>query len=214
MAQALTMFRAVGDRHAISIALNHLVPTLIKLERYEEAKSYLWESIALCGETKDRWGKGTTYRFLGLTALAEEQYMDAQVHFRTSLEIFGEYIVGWDIARSLVYLGDALLLSGSLPESRETYMQALHVAKEAKSIPLVLDALAALSDFHFKTGQMEHAFELASLVLNHDSSTKDVKDRACWIRAEASKCLDREQIRMLEEKMSQQSFEAIVNAPH
>jgi hypothetical protein len=60
--------------------LNFLIPTLNKLGRFEEAKAYMYESITLCEQSKNRWGMGTAYRYLGLTCLAEGQLVEAQAH--------------------------------------------------------------------------------------------------------------------------------------
>jgi uncharacterized protein HemY len=68
--------------------LNFLVETQIKLNRYTEARDAMHESISLCEQTKNRWGMATAYRYLGLVALAEGQYIEAQSHFHESLEIF------------------------------------------------------------------------------------------------------------------------------
>jgi hypothetical protein len=44
---------------------NFLVNTQIALKLYKEAKASMQESIALCEQTKNRWRKGTAYRFHG-----------------------------------------------------------------------------------------------------------------------------------------------------
>jgi predicted ATPase/DNA-binding XRE family transcriptional regulator len=98
MLVGLDMWRTIGDPHYIALGLNFLVPTLIKLGLYVDAKDFMMESIGLCERAKNRWGMGTAYRYLGSAYLAEGQYAEAQAHFYKSLEIFGEYTEGWDIA--------------------------------------------------------------------------------------------------------------------
>ena len=74
--------------------ISSLVSPLIKLGHFEEAKTFMRESIALCEKAKNRWGMGTAYRYLGSVYLAEGQFAKAQFHFRKSLELFGEYTEG------------------------------------------------------------------------------------------------------------------------
>lgn len=212
MKEGVRMWRELGDPHSISLGLNFLVDTQIKLERYEEAKASMLESIALCEHTKNRWGMGTAYRYLGLATMANGQYMDAQEHFEKSLEIFGEYFEGWDIARSLTYLGDATARSGDLTEASEIYRQALHAAREAGSIPLVLDALVGLAELETHTGKAQQALEVSSFVLNHTASPQETKERANQIILQTAKQLDNEQILFIQERVSHQTLETIVSS--
>jgi len=144
MMDGLATWRELGDPQVIALGLNFLVTTLIKLGRFEEAKTFMQESIALCEGSKNQWGKATAYRYLGLAYLAEGQFTEAQIHLLKSLEIFGEFAVGWDIARSLTYLGDAALLGRDIPEARKYYRDGLQSAIEAKANPIALDALLDL----------------------------------------------------------------------
>jgi tetratricopeptide (TPR) repeat protein len=64
MLAGLAIWRMLGDPQSVSLGLNFLVPTLNKLGRFEEAKAFMHESIALCEQTKNRWGMGTAYRYL------------------------------------------------------------------------------------------------------------------------------------------------------
>jgi tetratricopeptide (TPR) repeat protein len=207
MQAGLKIWRRVGDPHSITLGLNFLVSTLIKLERYEEAVASMRESISLCKQTKNRWGMGTAYRYLGLATMAGGQYVEAQGHFQKSLEIFGEYFEGWDIALSLIYLGDATLMSGDLAGAESIYLDALRLAKETRSMSLMLDALAGLSLFDVRSGKSERAWELSYTILNHPSSAQETKDRASQVIAEAEHRLNNQQVQAIKERVSSQSLE-------
>lgn len=202
----------VGDPHSISLGLNFLVNTQIALKRYEEAKASMRESIALCEQTKNRWGMGTAYRYMGLATLAEGQYVEAQGYFQKSLEIFGEYFEGWDIALSLIYLGDATLMSGDQTEAERIYLKALRLAKETKSTALMLDALAGLALYDVRSGKNEQAWELSNVILNHVAAVQETKDRAAQIKEEAERYLSSEQLQAFEVRISNQSLDELVNA--
>jgi tetratricopeptide (TPR) repeat protein len=210
MLAGLTAWRTLEDPHSISLGLNFLVPTLIKLGRYEEANAFLQESIALCEESNDRWGMGTAYRFFGIASLSQGSYSEAQAYLRKSLEVFDEFVVGWDIARTRSYLGDALQLAGNLSEARQTYMSALQQSMAAQAIPIALDVMAGLAQLHARAGNSESALELSYVVLNHPASTQDAKDRILpfFKNLEAQPTL--EQVETVEGRTRSDSFELIV----
>ncbi len=210
MLVGLDMWRAIGDPHYIALGLNFLVTTQIKLELYEEAKDFMWESIALCEKAKNRWGMGTAYRYLGSAYLAEGQYTEAQAHFYKSLEIFGEYTEGWDIALSLFYLGEAAMMEGNLTEAGKKYLKALRISFDAQSIPIALDSLLGLAHLQSQSGNTESALELSYHVLNHPSITQEMKDRAIEVSNEARKSLTDTKVHAIEEEALNRTLEEIV----
>ena len=174
----LRMWRSIGDPHYIALGLNYLVSTLIKLKRYDEAVSYMQESIELCAQSKNRWGMGTAYRYYGLVTLAQGDYSKAQVLFYKSLEVFGDYYIGWDIARTMSYLGEVSLLLGDLSEAREIFLKSLHLSLQAKAVPIALDSMLGLAHILAKDGEISSALRISNCVLNHPSSAQDTKDSA------------------------------------
>ena len=212
MQEGMKVWREVGDPHSISLGLNFLVNTQIALGRYEEAKISMRESIALCEQTKNRWGMGTAYRYLGLATLADGQYIEAQGYFQKSLEVFGKYFEGWDIAQSMLYLGDATLMSNDLERTEEIYLEALHHAKAADSVPSMVDVLAGLALFSMHTGKYKQARELSQLVLDHPSGTQEAKDRALQIERDAATHLSTDQIAALKANASNMTLESMVNS--
>ncbi len=211
MQDGLKLWREIGDPHSISLGLNFLVTTQIKLERYEEAKASMRESIALSEKTKNRWGMGTAYRYFGLVTLAEGKYLEAQDYFQKSLEIFGEYVEGWDIAQSMIYLGDATLMSGDLNRAEKIYLEALRIAKEGQSLPLMLDALAGLMLFYMRSGKYEQAWDFSYIILNHPSAVQETRDRAIQIQQDIENHLRGEQIQTLKVGTSDLSVDNVTN---
>jgi predicted ATPase/transcriptional regulator with XRE-family HTH domain len=210
MLVGLDMWRTIGDLHYIALGLNFMVPTLIKLGLYEEAKGFMRESIGLCERAKNRWGMGTAYRYLGSAYLAEGQHTEAQAHFHKSLEIFGEYTEGWDIALSLYYLGETFLVNGNLIESKKYYSKALRISFDANSIPIVLDTLVGLAHIYAQTDEPERAFELSYYILGNPSSTQETKDQASEIVLKTEKLLTTHQVQAIKEGLLNSSLEDIV----
>lgn len=210
MMVGLNMWRALGDPQSIALALNFLVTTLIKLGRFQEAETYMYESIALCEQSRNHWGRGTAYRYLGLTYIAKGQLPEAQVHLLKSLEIFGEFAVGWDIARSLTYLGDVAMMAGNFPEASKYYRDALQSSVEAKAFPITMDALAGLGNLQAQIGEPELAVMLCDLVLNHSSSEEETRSRAGQLLASLQSILRPEQVKTAQAIARNKPFDLMV----
>ena len=178
MQEGMKLWRELGDPHSISLGLNFLVETQVKLGRCEEAIASMRESIALCEYTKNRWGMGTAYRYLGLATLAAGQYNEALSHFQKSLEIFGEYFEGWDIARTKIYIGETHLLAGELAKARSFLVNALGLARDIHSTPLMLDAITSLACMEIHSYPARAAAWL-KLVASHAATTQETRERAC-----------------------------------
>ena len=129
-----------------------------------------------------------------------------------SLEIYGEFAVGYDIARSLTYLGDATLMSGDLTAARKDYLDALQISIEEKTIPIALDALLGLSDVQARVGNTEHALVLCYHILCHPSSEEDTKSRAEQLRATLEPKLNPEEVMAARSMATEHTFEMIVKA--
>ena len=177
MQEGLKLWRELGDPHSISLGLNFCVETQIALGRCDEAVAAMQESIALCERTQNRWGMGTAYRYLGLATMAKGQYAEAQDYLQKSLEIFGEYFKGWDIARTLIYTGETHILLGEHSEAKSALLDALRLARDAHSAPLMLDALTALASLEMRLNPSSAAGWL-TLILAHPTAKHETKDRA------------------------------------
>jgi tetratricopeptide (TPR) repeat protein len=177
------------------------------------------ESIALCQQAKNRWGLGTAYRFLGLAYIGLGQYPEAQASLLKSLEVFGEYFVGWDTAITLNYLGDVLLMMGDLPAAQMTYVDALRIAVEARSMtiaqeallgPNALDALLGLARVWLQMDKVDQALELAVHVLAHAACTQESKDLASLVIFDAAMQLGPDQAHAIRERSMHQSLDSLV----
>jgi predicted ATPase/transcriptional regulator with XRE-family HTH domain len=210
MLTGLTIWRKIGDPHAISMGLNYLVPTLIKLGCYSEAKANMLESIELCKASQNRWGMGTAYRFLGLSMLAEGHIEEARTNFLKSLDIFGEYIVGWDIARTLSYLGDAIAAGREFEEARKIYLNALRISIDTQATIIALDILLGLAKILIETDQIMSAISLSAFVLEHSTTPLEAKERAQILFDEARKRVPDAQNTSDIHWQDEQSFERIL----
>jgi tetratricopeptide (TPR) repeat protein len=197
MQEGLALWRELGDPHSISLGLNFLVETQIKLGRCQEAITSMLESITLCEHTKNRWGMGTAYRYLGLATLAAGQCIEAQEHFKKSLEIFGEYFKGWDIARTLIYMGVTHIRLGKHSEAKSVLLDALRLARNVCSAPLMLEAVTELASLEIKVDP-ERAAGWLTLVTDHPAAPHEIKDRAAQLLLDARSGMPRKQIQVVD----------------
>lgn len=210
MLAGLAMWRRFGDPHSISLGLNFLTSTLLRLGQTGQARTFLEESIALSKQSGNRWGMGNAYRFMGLVDLAQGDNLQAQANFRKSLDIFSDYIVGWDIAISSTYLAEAILLAGDFGEARKIYLDAIRIAREANAVPILLDALAGFANLQILTGEATQAFVIAEHVLSHPASTREAKEIAERLIHESNSNHSDHQIPCISEDISSGSLEALV----
>lgn len=184
MDTGLRIWRELGDPAAIALGLNHISLTAIHLGRLEDARQFLLESLDLTAQVGDRWGMGTAYRSLGRTALAQGNPVEAQTLIRKSLELFAGITAGWDFARSHIFLAEAEAAEGDLERARQTYLVALREAVEARSEPLIADALIGLACLQAEAGKAREALELALCVLDQPASTHETRERAVCLSDE------------------------------
>jgi predicted ATPase/DNA-binding XRE family transcriptional regulator len=210
MQEGLKLWRELGDPHSISLGLNFLVETQIKLNQLAEATAAMHESILLCEQTKNRWGMGTAYRYLGLVTLAEGKFIEARVHFEKSLEIFGEYFKGWDIATTLIYLGEVKACSGNRSEAKKHFLDALRLALDIHSRPLMLEAVTALSSLE-KCLNPESVADWLVLVISHPAATQWTRERAGQILLETGMHSDKKRSQEFQEKPLDQSLEELAS---
>jgi tetratricopeptide (TPR) repeat protein len=210
MMAGLTLWRSLGDPHAIALGLNFIVPTLLKLGKYEEAEAFMQESIDLCERSKNRWGMGTAYSFLGQVYIAEGQYAAAKSQLLKSLGIFSEYITGWNIAHALTLLGHATRMAGETAEARKYYLEAVRQSVETEALPITLDALSGLCVLLEQAGEAMNALAQCYYILKHPSSDRDTIMRAEQLRARLERGLSSDEITMAHTTAAGQSLDEIV----
>ncbi|HEX5807319.1 MAG TPA: tetratricopeptide repeat protein [Anaerolineales bacterium] len=211
MQEGMAIWLRLGDPHSIAIGLNYLAPALVKLGCHTEAEMNLEKSLELCRQSGNRWGMGTAYRYLGQVKMEQGKLDEAKTLLQTSIETFGDYVIGWDIAKSSIYLAEAIRLAGDAAQAQRVYVEALGLAQQAQSVPLRLEALAGVAQLFLEMGNHERAFEISSFVLGQPSGTFETHDRAARVEHLARTCLDAGQVRAMSEKLRGQTLESITD---
>jgi tetratricopeptide (TPR) repeat protein len=202
--------RLIGDPRLIAFGLRMFSQSAFTLERYDEARAALEESVALSISVGDRWGFGTAYRGLGIVAQAQGEHIQAVKMFQKSLEAFTELGGSWWVARVLADKSRSIFELGNVDEAGYIWRDSLRIANENHGTPVALEALAGFASLHAKQGNLEYALELLLIVLNHSASFKETKNRASHLQAEVEAQLTKHQIDTAVERVQSKSFESAV----
>jgi tetratricopeptide (TPR) repeat protein len=203
-------WRAIGDPRFTAIGLNIFSWLALKLERYEEARAALEESITLNMSVGDRWGLAFAYRGLGLIAQAQGEHIQAVDIFRKSLDMLTELGARPDVARVLAEMSRSVFALGDEAEAERGWSESCRIANETRGAWVALEALVGIANVQAKRGEREQALELLLIVLNHPASIQETKDRAARLRAELEAQLTQSQIETIQTRAEEKTLESVV----
>lgn len=190
MVHSLEAWRAHADPRSISMGLNFLAPTAMRLGYYDQAIAWLEESIALSAELGDRWGLGTAYRQYGALELARGNIDEARAHLNHSLDIYRGFVIGYDLVYTNLYLGECALAEGDDAQAERILTAVLDEALEKRIEALVLQAAVGLATLRLRRGRYADALGLAAAVTVQPVATYEVKSRAAAVCEAAAGYLD------------------------
>jgi predicted ATPase/DNA-binding SARP family transcriptional activator len=130
--------------------------------QYKGARVYLSQGLIFNQESSDSWGTGIGFRSLGLVALAEGQYAEAQGWLEQSvavLRIATPSDVGW----SLSALAGAARGLGQMSQAREHLREALRISAEIRDAFTPMQALPIAALLLADEGEVERAVEIYAL---------------------------------------------------
>lgn len=181
MRHSLAAWRAHCDPRSISMGLNFLAPTAMRLGHHEQARAWLEESIALSTELGDLWGLGTAYRQLGAITLAQGDVAGARAHLNRSLDIYHGYVTGYDLIYTNLYLAECAAAEGDDAEAERIYLDSIRDASAIRVDALALEATAGLAALRLRQGRADEALRLAGEVLAHPAATCATAARAAEV---------------------------------
>jgi predicted ATPase/DNA-binding CsgD family transcriptional regulator len=165
--EALAISRAIHDRFEECWSFWALTQIAFQQQDYAKAKSWSHASLASAKAVGFQQGILNAYFSLGDITCAQANYAEARQYYqqcRTMSQDLGNRL--W-IARALCGLGRAACGLDACHESWEQLTEALRLAQEAQSVPIILEVLEELAELFAKTGAITRAAELSALVLNH-----------------------------------------------
>jgi tetratricopeptide (TPR) repeat protein len=205
-------WRRIGDPRLTAVALNNLSWMAVRLERYDEAREALEESVLLNTSIGDRWNQGFAYRGLGLIAQAQDEHRQAVDMFGKSLSTLTEIGARQDVARVLVEMSHSIFALGNDAQAERGWCEALQVTMETQGTFVALEAFVGIATLKAKQGNVEQALELLLMVLNHPASLQETKNRADRLRHELEARLTRQQVETAQMWAKAKTFEAAAEA--
>lgn len=174
---SLVFERELGNRWSIGFTLTNLGRVAFALENYEEAHDFLQESLAIRQSLADSRGQALCLRYLGETAQALGKMDQAQQDLENSLALFRGIGSQDETSATLNSLGHLALHRQEYLEAQRYFVEALRIAKQAATIPRILDAIISLAWLLAKDDPNESA-QIAFVVQNHAAANRNSREQA------------------------------------
>jgi predicted ATPase/class 3 adenylate cyclase len=159
-AECLALYRELGDKRGMAIALNDLGISSNVRGDYERASAFLEESLELSRELGDAWGVAVVLGSLGWTALVNGDYERATTLSEESLELFRELGDVRAVAYTLGVLGEATLLLGDQEQAMARLAESLTLLRNVGDKDLIADCLRRLAMMAAAQEEAERAARL------------------------------------------------------
>jgi tetratricopeptide (TPR) repeat protein len=127
--KSLVLLRPTDATWETVMALSWLGLATISQGRYQAARAYVQQGLSLAQVSQDRWLVGIAFTCLGLCARWHD-YAEAAQYFQAGLTIFRELGDWHRMAAPLLYLGEAIRMSGNLTDAKLHLDSSLSFARE------------------------------------------------------------------------------------
>jgi serine/threonine protein kinase/tetratricopeptide (TPR) repeat protein len=142
-AQALELFREMGDRRSVGNLLNSLGETARLSGDYQAAFGRYQEALTIAREIGNRIGEILYFSNLGGTRVGLGQYAEAESDLRQTIEM-GTAAGYVGLSENYRFLAEAMVGQGRLVEALEAARRALELGREIENQEHVAEALRAL----------------------------------------------------------------------
>jgi predicted ATPase/transcriptional regulator with XRE-family HTH domain len=128
--ESLTLFRAVGDRTGIALALLSLGERTMQAGELSRAAGYLEQSLALLRDAGNTWDAALVLHRLGDIARDQGDYPRAEAMLSESLALKRAVGTNWGMADVLNGMGDLALYEGDVTRARGLYHEAVALLRD------------------------------------------------------------------------------------
>jgi tetratricopeptide (TPR) repeat protein len=122
--------RELGDRDLLASAIYHQYEILVGLEKYEEARLLMEESVEICRATGYQSQLNCSLTALGIVLTKQGKMDQAMEHIEKAIQVATQIHDLWGQEFSLRTLGTNLRLQKKYPEALKTFACSLEVAKQ------------------------------------------------------------------------------------
>jgi len=182
--RSLSIARDVGDPRRITFALVGLGDVAFSLGDFWRAGEIFAEALELSRANSQRWQEAWSLLGLGKTFFGQGDLSRANHYLAESLALCRE--LNWQLgaARALAVSGKVAVTTADFETARITFRQALEIGLEIEVDPLLLEAVAGVSQMLARQGELLQAVALLALALDHPASHADTKHAAAGALAE------------------------------
>ena len=183
--KALSMFRALHDRHGEAVALGYIATCHRRLENLDRALEFAQQALHLKEELGDRGEMGNTHNQLGLIYWERAEYPAAIEHLNQAIEIassVGDHELEGSALNNLGLVWDE---KGDHLRALEHYQHALEVNRDAHFERGESDALGDIGGVYLLLGRFreaipyyQQAFEISQRLGLKPSSSLDLGNMA------------------------------------
>ena len=145
-AEALAVWRELGDKRGIAKALDRLGDITRELGHRARGKALLSESLALFRELGDLRGTAHVLNNLGEVAALERDVATAKSLFEECVSLFEALADNRGLSHVLANLGGVLTMEGAYPDAEMLYARSLRLAEELGDNHAIAATLRSLGD--------------------------------------------------------------------
>ena len=142
---------------SIAEFLETLIATYHQVGKYDMAKAYTEEHLAICSLVGDARRLGTARYLAGITEWKQRDLFTAQRHLERSLAIWRQVGDKQMIGLSLDVLGEILRIRGELPRSLDCHKEALQLRTEQGDTVGIATCRYNLGIHYFQVGRWDEA---------------------------------------------------------
>jgi tetratricopeptide (TPR) repeat protein len=203
--QSLEISQRIGNTWSIAASLNQLGLVAHSQGDHDQAEQFLSQALELSRELEDRYSIAAALDGLGLVKTAQGQFDDAQTLLQESMVLWREIGEQGNLAQTLTHIGTALLTAGDKATARSYFLDALSMAREMQTLPVLLDALVGEAEIQALEGAFESALEIVMAVSQNASSSLLTRKRAEQLRADLITRIPPHRVKIIRAKINQRT---------
>lgn len=176
----------------------------------KQAEQFLTKALELSRTLEDRASIALSLDCLGLVKTAQGQYKEGIELLNDSISLWREIGDKGSLAQALNHLGITFIKTRDLSEAQKHFQEAIHIAGEMQTTPVLLDALLGQAEVLAVNGSIETAYEIIHAVALNPSTSFESKSRAETLKNAMEEQLAPHQVHVIQSKTGLTVTETLV----
>jgi tetratricopeptide (TPR) repeat protein len=156
LAEALAVFRQIGDRISIAACLHNLGLVMESQREFEAAHAHYQESWQIRQKVSDKAGVAMSLVSIGSLYIREGKYELAYTYHQDSLQLRRALGIPRDIAETLNYIGIELFEMGNISTAKQHQKESLVFSRAVGALDIEAITLAELALICQRLGEPYH----------------------------------------------------------